>query len=423
MSKRLDRYTNGHSASVNTPPKSTIGDEGDSPLSPGELSRASVYYNRGKTVSIRRRSRSHLRVNQAGMEPKTTNSDDGETHAGEEDNRTDSEPVKSGRISAKSTVALLAVIVTTLLSFYLLQILPLRVEPPLVRPKSNADSSEREANDNGANDDFSPNQEDLAWTTSAIWGKSAQVWWSGWLTAVATALGVVPFLFVTSIPKYWLGVCNACAAGMMLSASLGLGIEGIFADVPVLWGMNPMARVALGSLLGLIFIIATKYFLGDYEDLKFGDARGVDARKALLVMVVMTVHSFSEGVAIGVSFGGDSGDTFGLFIAATLAVHNIPEGLATSLVLVPHKVPLLDAALWCIFTSLPQPVMAVPAFALVEYFLPILPIGLGFAAGAMMWVALCELIPEAKADAGTIATTLGCSCAGVAMTSAQMLLR
>lgn len=97
--------------------------------------------------------------------------------------------------------------------------------------------------------------------------------------------------------------------------------------------------------------------------------------------------------------------------------------LQTSLVLVPHKVPLIDAALWCIFTSLPQPIMAVPAFALVEYFLPILPIGLGFAAGAMVWVALFELLPEAKEDAGSLTTLVACMCAAAAMTGAQVFLR
>ena len=61
-----------------------------------------------------------------------------------------------------------------------------------------------------------------------------------------------------------------------------------------------------------------------------------DARKALLIVAVMTLHSFTEGVAIGVSFGG--GQAFGLFIALALAVHNVPEGLAIGLVLVPRGV-------------------------------------------------------------------------------------
>jgi zinc transporter ZupT len=75
------------------------------------------------------------------------------------------------------------------------------------------------------------------------------------------------------------------------------------------------------------------------------------------------------------------------------AVHNIPEGLAISLVLVPRGVTVWRAALWSIFSSLPQPLLAVPAFVFVEAFGASLPIGLGFAGGAMVWMVLTEVAP------------------------------
>jgi zinc transporter ZupT len=123
---------------------------------------------------------------------------------------------------------------------------------------------------------------------------------------------------------------------------------------------------------------------------------------------------------VGVAFGAS--ETLGVFIAIAIAVHNIPEGLAISLVLVPRGVSVWRAAGWSVFSSLPQPLMALPAFLFVETFEPFLPVGLGFAAGAMLWLVVAELLPEAVAEAraGAVAATAAVSAA--AMIAFQTLL-
>jgi zinc transporter ZupT len=134
----------------------------------------------------------------------------------------------------------------------------------------------------------------------------------------------------------------------------------------------------------------------------------------------MTVHSFTEGIGVGVSFGG--GAALGLLISIAIAVHNVPEGLAISLVLVPRGASVRSAAWWSVFSSLPQPLMAVPAYAFVEAFGRLLPVGLGFAAGAMLWLAVVELVPDAFAAAPASAVcAVGLSAAG-AMFALQVLL-
>jgi ZIP family zinc transporter len=215
------------------------------------------------------------------------------------------------------------------------------------------------------------------------------------LTAVATGLGAIPFFFVKSLSRFWLGFCNALAAGLMLGASLTLVVQG---------SHHGLLQTSMGVLVGVIFIALSGKILKGHEVSTESAFSGADLRKMVLIVGILTIHSFAEGVSIGFGFG--SGLAFGLLIAISLAVHNIPEGLAVSLVLVPRGVKPWKAALWSIFTSLPQPIMAIPAFLFVNAFHPILPYGLGFAAGAMCWVVAKDLIPEAHEDvSGRVVTS------------------
>lgn len=217
------------------------------------------------------------------------------------------------------------------------------------------------------------------------------------ITAIATGLGALPFLFVRSVSDRTVSLANAAAAGLMLAACHSLIAEGI--------EISP-ARTLVGILLGLGGILLGQRFIDDSHAPDVANLKGLDARKALLIIGVMTAHSFAEGVGVGVSFGG-TGELAG-FISTAIAVHNIPEGLAIALVLVPRGATVLAAAMWGIFSSLPQPLMAVPSYLFVETFEPFLPVGFGLAAGAMIWMVFSELIPEAneKASSQSVGTTV-----------------
>ncbi len=217
---------------------------------------------------------------------------------------------------------------------------------------------------------------------------SLTVFWYALLTALATGVGAAPFLFVRKIPRLWLGLANAAAAGLMLAASFSLIYEG---------AAFSLVRTVLGILAGLIFIQASDHFLQRYKDLEVFELKGADARKVLLILSIMTIHSLTEGIGVGVSFGGE--EKLGIFVTLAIAIHNIPEGLAICLVMIPRGASVTKGCLWSIVSSLPQPLMAVPAFLFVAHFFPFLPVGLGFAAGAMIWMVFSELIPDANQDA------------------------
>jgi len=231
------------------------------------------------------------------------------------------------------------------------------------------------------------------------------------LTAAATGLGALPFAFVRNISRWWLGIANAAAAGLMLGASHNLITEGT--DLS-------LSGVLVGLLVGLAAIVVSNRLIRRRGPVDIADLHGDNATKALLILGVMTAHSFAEGIGVGVSFAGTA--ELGIFITTAIALHNIPEGLAICLVLVPRGTAVWKAALWSVFTSLPQPLMAVPAFVFVRSFEAFLPIGLGIAAGAMIWMVFSELIPEAMDKASGEAVGISVTVAMVGLWAFQMVL-
>ncbi|MFQ5680010.1 MAG: ZIP family metal transporter [Gemmatimonadota bacterium] len=242
--------------------------------------------------------------------------------------------------------------------------------------------------------------------------ETVQVFLFALATAVATGLGVLPFVFFRRSAQRWHGVSNAAAAGLMLAASFRLFDEG---------ATYGLARMLLGLLLGLWFILSSHRVLERRRDvLQMGSLRGADAVKGLMFVGIMTLHSLTEGVGVGVAFGG--GLELGLFITAAIAVHNVPEGLAISLVLVPRGESVWRAASWSVFSSLPQPLLAVPAFLFVEVFRPLLPVGLGFAGGAMLWMVFAEIVPEALRETSRGSVAVAVTLAAAAMVAIQTVL-
>ncbi len=231
------------------------------------------------------------------------------------------------------------------------------------------------------------------------------------LTAMATGLGALPFLFIKGLSERLTHYADSTAAGLMLVASFQLVNEG---------RADGLYLTLFGIVAGFILLVIIKKNIDfDFADTWKDMDRG-DVSKILLILGVMTLHSFAEGVGVGVSFARS--DSFGIYISSAIALHNIPEGIAISIVLVSRGVSVWKSALWAIFTSLPQPLLAVPSFLLVELFEPFLPIGMGLAAGAMIWICFSELLPEPFRNEKTIHVILALVFGILLMVGLQQLL-
>ncbi len=244
---------------------------------------------------------------------------------------------------------------------------------------------------------------------------------AGLLASLACGLGVLPLLIRRLDPARHRGLGYAVAGGLMFAASVynlilpGLNMGGGS------WSLRSIVPILAGILLGAWFLSATEGRLANWERRRDARAGGSNAssnpvaglaaaapfaawggRIGLLVFLAMTVHSIPEGVAVGVGYTSDAvgelGANLGPTLALAIAIHNIPEGLAVGIPLRSAGVSLWRCFGAAVFTSLPQPLAAIPAVLLAWFFQPLMPLLMGFAAGAMIFLIVLELIPEALHD-------------------------
>ncbi len=226
---------------------------------------------------------------------------------------------------------------------------------------------------------------------------------SGLVSCLMTGLGAIPVHFVKYNSNILRSFSGSFAAGMMISASVfSLAQEGISLKIKI-----PLApyEVMIGLLLGALFFWITDRMVDYYHLERHSLAKGF-SRKGILIFISMFIHSIPEGVAIGVGYATGNFH-FGLIMAIALGVHNIPEGIAVSLPLKKEGVSTWRCAWASILTSVPQPILAPPSALVASLIEPLLPIGLGFAGGAMIYMVVAELLPEAVEEGGKTLTSWG----------------
>lgn len=251
-----------------------------------------------------------------------------------------------------------------------------------------------------------------------------QALFGGLFTWLLTALGASLVLFTKKISHSVLDGMMGFAAGVMISASVwSLIIPSI--EMSESLGYIKWLPAVIGFLAGGVFLrICDKYIPHLHIGLPRDEAEGVTTtwKRATLLVLAITLHNIPEGLAVGVLFGaaasgidptGSATIAAAITLAIGIGIQNFPEGIAVSMPLRREGLSRLKSFNYGQISGVVEPVSAVIGAAAVIMIQPILPFALAFAAGAMIYVVIEELIPESQlhgnADVATIGVMVGFS--------------
>ncbi|HNT36591.1 MAG TPA: ZIP family metal transporter [bacterium] len=243
----------------------------------------------------------------------------------------------------------------------------------------------------------------------------AQAFWATLFTWFVTALGASPVLFTRRLNQKLLDGMLGLAAGVMIAASF--------------WSLlNPAIEMAggdwvpatVGFLLGAGFLYVVDKILPHlHPGLEMSEAEGIKTswQRSVLLVLAITLHNIPEGLAVGVAFGAvaHAADAIaarqmmlgGVALAIGIGLQNFPEGLAVSMPLRREGMRRGKAFFYGQISGAVEPIAGVLGAALVLAMQPILPYALAFAAGAMIFVVVEELIPESQRNGFSDFATAG----------------
>jgi len=239
-------------------------------------------------------------------------------------------------------------------------------------------------------------------------------------TWFVTALGAALVFFFRTINRRVLDGMLGFAAGVMIAASFWSLLAPAIAMAEESGGLPAWVPATVGFLLGGGFLwVADKLLPHLHAGFPDEAAEGIKTswERSILLVLAITLHNIPEGLAVGVAFGaaaaGMPAATVGgaIALAIGIGIQNFPEGAAVSVPLRREGMSRLKAFWYGQASGMVEPIAGVVGAAAVLLIRPILPYALAFAAGAMIYVVVEELIPEAQlesiSDVATIGAMLG----------------
>ncbi len=235
-------------------------------------------------------------------------------------------------------------------------------------------------------------------------------------TWLVTAAGASLVFFFKTLSRGILDPMLGFTGGVMVAASFWSLLNPAIEMSEKMYPGYSWVPAAVGFLLGALFI----YFLDrvtPHLHLNFGisETEGVKTKlhKTTLLILAITLHNIPEGLAVGVLFGAAATGMDGASVSAAIAlaigigIQNFPEGIAVAMPLRRHGVSRKRSFWYGQLSAIVEPVAGVVGAIAVIYMQPILPFALAFAAGAMIFVVVEEVIPETQRDKYTDRSVLG----------------
>jgi ZIP family zinc transporter len=228
-----------------------------------------------------------------------------------------------------------------------------------------------------------------------------------------TALGAALVFFVKELNRAILDGLLGFTGGVMVAASfwslLSPGIEMSPGE-----GFVKVIPAAVGFALGALFIFGLDKIL-PHVHINFKETEGIKTpwHRTTLLVLAITLHNIPEGLAVGVLFGGvaagipEASIAGAVALALGIGIQNFPEGIAVSMPMRRLGVSRFKSFWYGQLSAIVEPFAAVFGALAVTFFTPLLPYALAFAAGAMIFVVVEEVIPETQQDKYTDIATLG----------------
>jgi len=219
------------------------------------------------------------------------------------------------------------------------------------------------------------------------------------VAGLATGVGGVLVFFIKRVSDKFLDASLGFAAGIMLAASF-------FSLIVPAIEIGGIGKTALGIILGTIFLVYAERLTPHLHRVTGIKGPSTRLSRLWLFILAITIHNFPEGLAVGMGFGEGDVRT-GTVLAIGIGLQNVPEGLAVALPLLREGNTKLKAFLIALFTGLVEPVGGFLGISVVSVGKFLLPYGLAFAAGAMLFVISEEIIPETHSRGNDREATIG----------------